>query len=955
MPSKITYDVLEAQQYCRLKAHRRLRGDIGTKSDFEKIVLDTHQEIRAKAVTKIRRQHGEDELETGVQLSVAVLRRGTPFILNGRIEDDRHSIQFDGLKKVDGHSILGDFHYEPVMFSQAPRARKSERQLLAMFAILLSRIQGWVPTSGLLYLGRDCAMTRIRIGVTARVAEALLRDAERLQRDDTPPKLLLNDHCGICEYRDRCHAQAVAEDHLSLLPNLGEKAIKRYQRKGLLTLTQLAHTFRPRRRGKRSDKPLRVRDHALHALAIRDKTMYVLGKPELPIALTRIYLDVEGNPEEGFNYLIGVVVCEGERVDHHSFWADDRAHEQAIFNQFLDLVSRYDAPRVYCYGSYEKTFIARMRRNTSRRKLVDGLLSQLTNVLTIVYSHFYFPTYSNGLKEVGSCLGCNWSERGASGILSIAWRMQWERTGDESFKAKLIQYNSEDCQALLKVTEFLRDASVDGSARDVALTPRVANVAELDNLSRTVKWSKFAHSDFDFINKRAYFDYQRTRVFVRTRPPPRRRTKNAGRRTWKNRNIRPTHHVEITASKCPSCKTRDIVVIPPKQRSKSVQTRRKRAYDIVVTPGAVKRKVIEFRAIAYRCLKCELSFVSDRYQRLARHFHGFMSWFAYQHITHRLGVKTLAALFHETFGIQVNWWEFIHFRHLLARYYRSAYRTLLAKILAGPVLHIDETEVKLRSGTGYVWVFANLEAAVYMYRPSREGQFLRKMLEGFHGVLVSDFYSAYDGLDCPQQRCLIHLMRDMNRAILDNPFDQELQSITMPFGALLRSIVETVDAHGLQRRHLERHSGAVSRFFQGLAGRAYESDASKALQERLLRNRDRLFTFIHHDGVPWNNNLAENAIKQFGYYRDDVGRSIKEAGLAEHLMLLSIYQTCRVRGISFLRFLMSRERDMDAFVESKRRVRRTPQVQVYPKGYIFSSLVSLRRGKTEEVTVDPNG
>ena len=331
-----------------------------------------------------------------------------------------------------------------------------------------------------------------------------------------------------------------------------------------------------------------------------------------------------------------------------------------------------------------------------------------------------------------------------------------------------------------------------------------------------------------------------------------------------------------------------------------------------------------------------------------------MSWFAYQHITHRLGVKTLAALFHETFGIQVNWWEFIHFRHLLARYYRSTYRTLLAKILAGPVLHIDETEVKLRSGTGYVWVFANLEAAVYMYRPSREGQFLRKMLEGFHDVLVSDFYSAYDGLDCPQQRCLIHLMRDMNRAILDNPFVQELQSITMPFGALLRSIVETVDAHGLQRRHLERHSGAVSRFFQGLAGRAYESDASKALQERLLRNRDRLFTFIHHDGVPWNNNLAENAIKQFGYYRDDVGRSIKEAGLAEHLVLLSIYQTCRVRG-KILRFLMSRERDMDAFFESKRRVRRTPQVQVYPKGYIPSPLVSLRRGETEEVTVDPTG
>ena len=269
-----------------------------------------------------------------------------------------------------------------------------------------------------------------------------------------------------------------------------------------------------------------------------------------------------------------------------------------------------------------------------------------------------------------------------------------------------------------------------------------------------------------------------------------------------------------------------------------------------------------------------------------------MSWFAYQQITHRLGVKSLAALFHETFGIQVNWWEFFHFRHLLARYYRSTYRRLLAKIIAGPVLHVDETEVKLHNGAGYVWVFANLEAAVYIYRPSREGDFLRKMLEGFNGVLVSDFYAAYDGLNCLQQRCLIHLMRDMNRAILDNPFDQELQSITTPFGALLRSIVVTIDEHGLKRRHLERYSRAVVTFFQALTDRVYESDVSKALQDRLVRNRDRLFTFLHHDGVSWNNNLAENAIKRFGYYRDHVGRAIKETGLSEHLVLLSLYQTC---------------------------------------------------------------
>jgi hypothetical protein len=190
----------------------------------------------------------------------------------------------------------------------------------------------------------------------------------------------------------------------------------------------------------------------------------------------------------------------------------------------------------------------------------------------------------------------------------------------------------------------------------------------------------------------------------------------------------------------------------------------------------------------------------------------------------------------------------------------------------------------------------------------------------------------------------------MNRAILDSPFDQELQSITTSFGVLLRSIVTTVDEQGLKRRHLERHNRAVEAFFSGLMERSYESDASRALQDRLHKNRDRLFTFLHHDGVSWNNNLAENAIKRFSYYREDVGRSIKE-GLVEHLQLLSLYQTCKVRGISFLKFLLSRERDLDAFSETRRQRYRAPQVELYPKGYVPPYLITLRRRKRSEPAV----
>src|SRR4051812_25669358 len=69
-----------------------------------------------------------------------------------------------------------------------------------------------------------------------------------------------------------------------------------------------------------------------------------------------------------------------------------------------------------------------------------------------------------------------------------------------------------------------------------------------------------------------------------------------------------------------------------------------------------------------------------------------------------------------------------------------------------------------------------------MYRPIREGEFLQGMLNEFKGVLISDFYAAYDSLNCPQQKCLIHLIRDMNQEVLNNPYDEELQSLTQPFG-----------------------------------------------------------------------------------------------------------------------------------------------------------------------------
>jgi predicted RecB family nuclease len=937
MAAKITSDVLESYLYCKFKAHLKLAGEHGTRSDYEGLLVERRAEVRLRAIDKVVVRQ-EAEVARNIPLTAAALKAGPPYALDVLLEDDHVSLRFDGLKKVDGKSKLGDFHYVPVLFHAGEQVRKEQRLLLEVYALLLSRVQDRMPAGAVVWHSKECRATTVRLGTDPRKVEQLLQDLQRL-RDGVPPRLLLNDHCQVCEFRKRCHEQAVREDNLSLLRGIGEKEVKGLARKGILTLTQLAHTFRPRRWGKRVVRKTHHRYHALQALAIRDKRIYIFGTPELPASPVKVYLDIEGVPDEAFVYLIGIVVVEGDTQKQFSFWADTKEEEHDIFEQFMTEVSRYEDFRVYCYGSYERSFLKRMRKGAKRKKPVDRVLERTVNVLSVVYSHFYFPCHSNGLKDVAGCLGCSWSEPDASGLQSLAWRARWEATHDETWRQRLTTYNLEDCAALRNVTELINSVGSKPEASDkarlgVETGPPVAWVEELDRLGTVARRGKinFFHPDFKYINDCGHFDYQRQRVYVRLGRRRRKKGQKQRNELFQNKKLRVTQRVEIISRKCPSCGSKDIDRPSKAHFGKGCFTKGKRAFDLVFTPGGVKRKVIECIASVHHCLNCGGIFVPKRYQRLAKHYHGLMSWAMYEHIAHRISGPMVSVMIKELFGLTVNPGEVTRFWPMMALCYKSCYKNLFDKILSSNLLQIDETEVKLRNGKGYVWVFTTSEEVVYIFRPTREGDFLVDLLKDFRGVLISDFYAAYDSIDCPQQKCLIHLMRDMNQELLNNPFDQDLQAITGPFGVLLREIVKTIDQHGLKCRYLRKYQRRVDQYFQSLTTRSFRSEAAEALRGRLVKNRDKLFTFIQHDGVPWNNNNAENAVRQFAYYRDGNPGRLKEPGLKDYLVLLSLYQTCRYRGVSFLKFLLSRQRDLDAFCHRPRHKRRSPLIEVYPKG-----------------------
>src|SRR3954447_22857701 len=99
MAMKITSDVLEGYLHCKFKGHLKLAGELGTRSDYEGLLVERRDEVRLRAIDEIVARHEEAELARNIPLTAAALKAGPLYLLDALLEDDQVSLHFDGLKK----------------------------------------------------------------------------------------------------------------------------------------------------------------------------------------------------------------------------------------------------------------------------------------------------------------------------------------------------------------------------------------------------------------------------------------------------------------------------------------------------------------------------------------------------------------------------------------------------------------------------------------------------------------------------------------------------------------------------------------------------------------------------------------------------------------------------------------------------------------------------------------
>ena len=856
--------------------------------------------------------------------------------------------------------------FVPIRFIANNKLTKIDKLMIAFDGHVLADILKREIVNSKIIHGDGFLTLRVKISVLADEVKKIVGKINSLLTVSIPPELILNRHCPECGYQRHCREKADEKDDLSLLGGMGKKERKKLNSKGIFTVTQLSYTFRPRRRPKRQRDKKEKYHQSLKALAIREKKIHIVGSPELKIEGTPIYLDVEGLPDRDFYYLIGLRIRQGDEVIQHSLWADRPEDEARIWRVLLEILATIEKPVLIHYGSYETTFIKAMCSRygasfepTLSSKLTSEVLetsevynqnsnhqtsevlktsevlsgtnvssistkttdtsaeksfpATAVNLLSVIYGNVYFPVASNGLKAVAGYCGFKWSEALASGLQSIVWREQWETSGNLSEKQKLIQYNAEDCEALESVTQKVSTLQTPQTEGEVTSDEKTVDISthKRENVYGFKK-NTFLIPEFEEINQAAYWDYQRERVYVKSKI-------GVKRKNIKVKSSRELPHPNKIIL-CPppkSCHYCGSIKLGTSQNVSRIMI------DLKFSPYSIKRWVTQYNYGVFLCRECGKSFHSDHGQASrSKHGDDLIAFTVYQFIELFLPIGAIERSYNKLFGLNLGDHSIHRFKTYAANSYASTYDTLIHTICNGRLIHADETKISLKDRSCYVWVLTSMEAVVYVFTETRESDYIKILLKNFQGVLVSDFYAGYESIDCPQQKCLIHLIRDFNNELYKHPYDNELKQVADSFAKLLRPMIETVDHYGLKKYHLNKHVSSVEEYYKKLSYTELKSETAKTFKKRLEKNEKVLFTFLQYDDVPWNNNNAEHAVKSFVMLRHIIKGVTTEKGLKDYLILLSICQTCKYRGLDFLYFLRSGEKDIDVFAASQKNRRK---------------------------------
>ncbi|TGG96461.1 MAG: IS66 family transposase [Aphanocapsa feldmannii 277cV] len=373
--------------------------------------------------------------------------------------------------------------------------------------------------------------------------------------------------------------------------------------------------------------------------------------------------------------------------------------------------------------------------------------------------------------------------------------------------------------------------------------------------------------------------------------PPKKRTQGFARR-----RMRPTRQVVHALDSCPECgtgmtggwvhRTREVIEIP-------------------LAPAEVIEQVFVARMCAL-CRKRRLPHDSLKGVAVGRQRMGInlVSLIVTLREEGRLPIRSIQQYLRAVHHLKLSVGAIVETIRRVARQAQRTVDETLERIRGSPVVHADETGWREDGANGYVWTFST-PTDRYFVRRGRGKKVVDEVLgESFDGVLVSDFYAAYNHYPGLKQRCWVHLLRDIHELKALYPEDTGL----VRWAGAVRQLYDRAKTYaeaggqpapGYQRMvshgqlMLEKQLLALCRPF---------SNDDAAPQAKLCRRIERfikeLFVFVSHPDVPSENNAAERSLRHLVISRKISGGTRSEQGTNSKMTLASLLGTWRAKGLN---------------------------------------------------------
>jgi hypothetical protein len=254
----------------------------------------------------------------------------------------------------------------------------------------------------------------------------------------------------------------------------------------------------------------------------------------------------------------------------------------------------------------------------------------------------------------------------------------------------------------------------------------------------------------------------------------------------------------------------------------------------------------------------------------------------------RLPIDTIQATLRAVWGLSLSAGAITGLLHRVAVRGEPTYAALLKAIRGASFVPADETGWRENGQSEYLWSFSTPWARGFVYDTSRSHRVPERVLKGFQGVLVSDFYSGYPYYPGRHQRCWVHLLRDLHDPRKPYPTEG-----VEAFVKAVRTIYDAAKAFHSDKR-LERVAARLDFHAQWVQVAMPYKDAGlpqSVLAGRMVQFESELFTFGEYPEVASQNNAAERAVRPRVIARKISGGSRSPTGSATMAVLASLFET----------------------------------------------------------------